>query len=209
MIQNKRNENSEYVSYDEENTCMECVEALKDIKQIQAMKKYLEEHSKRDYLLFVLGINTGLKITELLIIKVEDVLDEGGTIKDFYLLPGKDEKYNQDIYLNSKVKDALLDYFHSSQVEKGQYIFQSNKTKNPITRQQAYRIIHRAAEEIGIPGKIGTNSMRKTFGYHAYKRGVAIALLQKHFHHATPSETLKYLGISKEEKFKTKIDVDL
>jgi hypothetical protein len=51
--------------------------------------------------------------------------------------------------------------------------------------------------------------MRKTFGFHAYKRGIAIALLQKHFHHATPSETLKYLGISKDEKFKIEIDVDL
>ncbi len=62
MIQNKGNKNSEYVSYDEENTCMECVEALKDIKQIQAMKKYLKEHSKRDYLLFVLGLIQALKL---------------------------------------------------------------------------------------------------------------------------------------------------
>lgn len=188
---------------------MECVEALTDINQIQAMKKYLKEHSERDYLLFVIGINTGLKITELLNIKFEDVLNEDGTVKDFYSLPVKDEKFKQDIYLNTKVKEALLDYVQTFNAQRENYVFQSNKTKNPITRQQAYRVIHRAAEAIGIPGKIGTNSMRKTFGFHAYKRGIAIALLQKHFHHATPSETLKYLGISKDEKFKTEIDVDL
>lgn len=78
-----------------------------------------------------------------------------------------------------------------------------------ITRQQAYRIIHDAAVAVGIEGKIGTNSMRKTFGYHAYKRGVAISLLQKHFHHATPSETRKYLGITKDEIIQTEIDVNL
>lgn len=188
---------------------MEVVEALKDISQIEAMKKYLKEHSQRDYLLFVIGINTGLKITELLSMKFEDVLNEDGTVKEFYALPVKDEKFKQDIYLNTKVKEALLDYVQSIGVKRENYVFQSNKTPNSITRQQAYRVIHNAAEAVGIVGKIGTNSMRKTFGFHAYKRGIAIALLQKHFHHATPSETLKYLGISKDESFKTEIDVDL
>jgi len=183
---------------------MEVVEALKDINQIEAMKKYLKEHSQRDYLLFVIGINTGLKITELLSIKFED-----STVKEFYSLPVKDEKFKQDIYLNTKVKEALLEYVQSVDVRRENYVFQSNKTTNSITRQQAYRVIHNAAGAVGILGKIGTNSMRKTFGFHAYKRGIAIALLQKHFHHATPSETLKYLGISKDEKFKTEIDVDL
>lgn len=121
----------------------------------------------------------------------------------------KDEKFKQDIYLNTKVKEALLDYVQSIGVKRENYVFQSNKTPNSITRQQAYRVIHIFAEAVGVVGKIGTNSMRKTFGFHAYKRGIAIALLQKHFHHATPSETLKYLGISKDESFKTEIDVDL
>lgn len=188
---------------------MEVVEALKDISQIEAMKKYLKEHSQRDYLLFVIGINTGLKITELLSMKFEEVLREDGTVKEFYSLPVKDEKFKQDVYLNTKVKEALLDYAQSIDVKRENYVFQSNKTTNSITRQQAYRVIHSAAEAVGIVGKIGTNSMRKTFGFHAYKRGIAIALLQKHFHHATPSETLRYLGISKEEEFKTEIDVDL
>ncbi|MCU4989776.1 tyrosine-type recombinase/integrase [Bacillus cereus] len=188
---------------------MEVVEALKDISQIEAMKKYLKEHSQRDYLLFVIGINTGLKITELLSMKFEEVLNEDGTVREFYSLPVKDEKFKQDIYLNTKVKEALLEYVQSINVKRENYVFQSNKTANSITRQQAYRVIHNAAEAVGVVGKIGTNSMRKTFGFHAYKRGIAIALLQKHFHHATPSETLKYLGISKDEEFKTEIDVDL
>lgn len=83
---------------------MEYVEALRDIKQINAMKRYLKKHSERDYVLFVFGINTGLKITEILEIKVGDVLGDDGYIKDFYLLPHKESKTTKEVYLNQKVK---------------------------------------------------------------------------------------------------------
>ena len=188
---------------------MEYVEALRDLKQINAMKRYLKKHSERDYLLFVFGINTGLKITEMLDIKVEDILEKEGCLKDFLFLPHKESKTAKEIYLNHKIKKALLHFIQANELRSNDYLFKSPKTQKPITRQQAYRIIHHAAEAVGIKGKIGTNSLRKTFGYHAYKRGVAISLLQKHFNHATPSETLKYLGISKDEKIKTQIDVNL
>jgi site-specific recombinase XerD len=186
---------------------MEYVEALRDIKQINAIKKYLKKHSERDYLLFVFGINTGLKITEMLDIKVGDVLEKQDSVKNFYCY--SHHEMMKEVYLNSKVKQAILHYVQSEQLMFDNYLFKSTKTDKPITRQQAYRIIHHAAEAIGIEGKIGTNSMRKTFGYHAYKRGIAISILQKHFNHSTPSETLKYLGISKEEKIRTEIDVNL
>jgi site-specific recombinase XerD len=188
---------------------MEYVEALRDIKQINSMKRYLKKHSERDYVLFVFGINTGLKITEMLDIKVRDVLEKEGCISDFFLLPSKESRITKEVYLNHKVKKAILHYIQANHLNSDDYLFQSTKTKKPITRQQAYRIIHHAAEAVGVQEKIGTNSMRKTFGYHAYKRGVAISLLQKQFNHSTPSETLKYLGISKDEKIRTEIDVNL
>lgn len=182
---------------------MEYVEALRDMKQINAMKRYLKKHCQRDYVLFVFGINTGLNISEILQIKIEDLVEMDGSIKDFYLLEKK------EIYMNNKVKKALSDYIHMNDLKVESYLFQSTKTDKPITRQQAYRVIHQAAEAVGIKGKIGTNSMRKTFGFHAYKRGVAISLLQQHFNHSTPSETRKYLGIAKEEMIRTEIDVNL
>jgi integrase len=186
---------------------MEYVEALRDIKQINAIKKYLKKHSERDYVLFVFGINTGLKITEMLDMKVGDVLEKEGCIKNF--LSYTYHENLKEVYLNHKVKQALLHYVENRQLASEDFLFKSSKTEKPITRQQAYRIIHQAAEAIGIEGKIGTNSLRKTFGFHAYKRGIAISLLQKHFNHSTPSETLKYLGISRDEKIRTEIDVNL
>jgi site-specific recombinase XerD len=157
----------------------------------------------------VFGINTGLKITEMLSIKVEDILTEPSLIKDYYSMVTKESEATKEVYLNETVKKILLHYIQSADLKREDYLFLSKKTKMPITRQQAYRIISRAADSVGIKGKIGTNSLRKTFGFHAYKRGVAISLLQKHFNHSSPSETLKYLGISKNEDMKTQIDVRL
>jgi site-specific recombinase XerD len=198
----------DYVTWIKESN-MEYVEALRDIKQINLMKRYLKKHSERDYVLFVFGTNTGLKITEMLNITVEDVMEKEGCVKNFYQLPCKEPGTYKEVYFNHKVKTALLHYIQGHNLSSEDYLFKSPKTEKPITRQQAYRILHHAAGIVGIQGKIGTNSMRKTFGFHAYKRGVAISLLQKHFNHSTPSETLKYLGISKEEKIKTEIDVNL
>lgn len=188
---------------------MEYVEALRDIKQINAIKRHLKKQSERDYVLFVFGINTGLKITEMLSIKVEDLMTEHSVIKEYYSWIPKEGEFSKEIFLNETVQRILFQYIQNANLRSSDYLFLSKKTKLPITRQQAYRIISCAADQVGIKGKIGTNSLRKTFGFHAYKRGVAISLLQKHFNHSNPSETLKYLGISKNENIKTQIDVRL
>ncbi|RFU63159.1 tyrosine-type recombinase/integrase [Bacillus sp. V59.32b] len=188
---------------------MDYVEAFRDIKQINAIKKYLKNHSERDLLFFVIGINTGLRINEILEIKVCDVLDEKGSIKNFFSLPAYDHHPEKQIYLNAKAKSALSHYLETSKLQSDDYLFVSPKTKKPITRQQAHRIIHQAVDALGIDGRFGASSMRKTFGFHAYKQGVALSLIQKYYHHSTPSETLKYLGISKDEGIQTVIDVNL
>lgn len=188
---------------------MEYVDALRNMKDISNIKRYLKKHSDRDYVLFVFGINTGLKITEMLPLQVKNVIDDQNEMKNFIEIPQKEGIACKDVYMNKQVKVAIRQYVKEKQLTSEDYLFASAKTKQPISRQQAYRIIHDAAVEVGIQGKIGTNSMRKTFGYHAYKRGVAISLLQKYFHHSTRAETLKYLGIAKDEVIKTEIDVNL
>ncbi|MBT2659002.1 tyrosine-type recombinase/integrase [Bacillus sp. ISL-18] len=188
---------------------METVDALRDLEQINSMKEQLKKQSYRDYLLFVVGINTGLKISELLLIKVKELFNSEGEIKDFYHYSEMESERRKTVFLNNKVKEAVLSYLNQVNREEQMYLFQSRKFKQPITRQQAYRIIHEAAVKVGIEGKIGTNSLAKTFGFHAFKQGVSIALLQKHFNHSTPAETLKFLGITKEDVITTQIDVNL
>ncbi|MDT8861481.1 tyrosine-type recombinase/integrase [Alkalihalobacillus sp. MEB130] len=98
------------------------------------------------------------------------------------------------------MKQAVSSYFKQANLNHDDYLFGSNNKSRPITRQQAYRIVNQAALEAGINEKVGTHTLRKTFGYHAYKQGIAVSLLQKRFNHETRSATLRYIGINDEEK---------
>ena len=187
---------------------MEYVDPIKDIEQINAMKSILQKHSQRDLLLFVLGINTGIKISDLLFLKVENVWD-GTQMKEFLSVSDDQNEEAQTYYLNSRVKMALEPYLAQVKFKKNDYLFKSKKNDQPITRQQAYRIIHNASVEAGVIGKIGTHTLRKTFGYHAYRKGIAISILMSIYHHQSPAETLRYLGIDKKEQHLIKVDVNL
>lgn len=187
---------------------MEYVDPIKDIDKIITIRKLLSQQSQRDLLLFVLGINTGLRISDLLSLQVNDVWD-GEKGKEFLII--YDEKSGEEriFYLNNKIQTELKKYLTLSQLKESDYLFKSKKNNSAITRQQAYRIINNAAKEAGITGKIGTHTLRKTFGYHAYRKGIAISILMKIFQHHSYSETLKYIGIDKNENKLVKVDVNL
>ncbi|HDL4839599.1 TPA: tyrosine-type recombinase/integrase, partial [Staphylococcus aureus] len=87
-------------------------------------------------------------------------------------------------------------------LEDEDYLFKSNKLDSeaqikPISRVQAYRILNHSAKSIGL-SEIGTHSMRKTFGYHYYKKTKDVALLMDLFNHSSQVVTLRYVGISQE-----------
>ena len=75
----------------------------------------------------------------------------------------------------------------------------SRKGGQALKRQQAYKIINDAAKAVGIKEKIGTHTLRKTFGYHTYQSGVSPAFPQKLFNHPAPRVTLSYIGITQDE----------
>lgn len=179
---------------------MEFVNPIKNVQDIQLMKAVLKGRSSRDFVLFVLGINTGLKISTLLSLKVNQLVEESGAIQSFLLIEG------QKIYINDQVKAALSFHLEQTEPPLDSYLFKSPKSDAPITRQQAYRVINEAARKVGIADQIGTHTLRKTFGYHAYLKGVAISLIQERFHHASPSETFRYIGMDERDQ---KIDVNL
>nr|WP_309100550.1 tyrosine-type recombinase/integrase [Fredinandcohnia onubensis] len=187
---------------------MEFVEPIKKVADIKVMKEVLSQHSQRDLLFFVFGINTGMRVSELLSLKVSDIWD-GKDIKEFVSIEGSSTDEVTDFYINLSVKTELRKYLNQVDLEESDYLFKSKKHDKPITRQQAYRIINHAAKEVGIPGKIGTHTLRKTFGYHAYRKGIAVSILSKIYRHQSSAETLHYIGIDKNEKYIIKVDVNL
>ncbi len=183
---------------------MQLVEPIRSKKQVDAVKKCLRGQSLRDYLLFVLGINSGLRISDLLKLTVKDVQGQDrisireqktGKLKDFPLC--------------DSCKKAISEYLKTTKVADG-YLFTSRKGKNkPITRIQAYRILSEAAKTVGITESIGTHTLRKTFGYHAYVNGTDVTRIQKLLNHSAPSVTLAYIGITKEELDNVYISLNL
>lgn len=187
---------------------MEYVDPIKDIKSINAIKKELRQQSQRDLLLFVLGINTGIRISDLLFLKVEDIWDSNG-VKEFLYVSNEKSAQLQPIYLNNSVRSELTNYLGMFEFSATDYLFKSKKNDAPITRQQAYRIINHAAKKVGITGKIGMHTLRKTFGYHAYRKGIAISIIRSIYQHHSSAETLRYIGIEKKDQQFIKVDVNL
>ena len=168
---------------------MELVQPIREKSLIEKMKNELLRSGKRDYMLFVVGINTGLRISDILSLSVTDV-------KGTHIIL-KEEKTDKTKRINiSNIREELDNYIDG--MNDNDFLFPSrNGTNKPITRVQAYRILNRVAEKLGIR-EIGTHTLRKTFGYHFYEKTKDVALLKELFNHSAPSVTLRYIGINQD-----------
>lgn len=176
---------------------MEFVQPIRDKEQIEKVKNILLKNGYRDYLLFVSGINTGLRISDLLKLKVSDVKNKSH-IEIRETKTGKNKRF----YINPNLREHIDKFIEN--MASGCFLFTSKKGANkPLTRIQAYRIINNAVKSVGICDKIGTHTLRKTFGYWHYQQFKDIAILQDIFNHSAPSVTLRYIGINDDIKDKT------
>ena len=187
---------------------MEFVQPIRNLKQVDTIKKLLKQQNLRDYCLFVLGINSGLRISDLLKLQVIDVI-ENGKIKDRIRLREKKTNKFKDFPLSEKTKQAIKEYLKTRNYKENEPLFISRKNRGFLLRQQAYKIINDVAKSVGIKEKIGTHTLRKTFGYHAYNNGYDIAIIQKLFNHSSPAVTLRYIGITQEELDDVYLGLDL
>lgn len=175
---------------------MNTVQPIRDKNQIEDMKNELLKLGYKNYLLFVVGINTGLRISDILNLKVYDVRDRSHiTIKE--KKTGKEKRF----LINSQLRKDFEKYIH--RMDNEDYLFQSRKGANrPISRVQAYRILNQASFKVGLK-EVGTHTLRKTFGYWHYQIYKDVAILQDIFNHSAPSITLRYIGINQDIKDKT------
>lgn len=170
---------------------MNFVQPIRDLEKIEAIKEYLYQKRTRDYILFLIGIGVGLRISDILKLRKEDLIGTHISIKET-----KTDK-KKKIRIPPFIRNELLEYVKT--LEDGHYVIQSRKGKNrPINRATAYRILREAAEHVSLK-EIGTHTLRKTFGYHFYKQTKDVAMLQRLFKHSSPSITLHYIGIDQDE----------
>ena len=192
---------------------MKSVEPIRDNKTIKNMRAILKSQSTRNELLFILGINVGLRISDILKLKVKDLTKLNTKApKDYVIITEIKTRKTKKFYIGDIVKKVIENYMKENDNPGfDTYIFLSRKGINmPITRQQAYRIINNAAESLGIVerndqgnlihGEIGTHTLRKTFGYHSFQNGTSLELLMDLFNHSSKTQTLRYIGITEEQK---------
>lgn len=180
---------------------MGIVEPIREAGKIRAIKDMLRGGKyPRDYLLFVLGINVALRISDLLDLKVGDVRDgDGDIVESLYITESKTKKPRK-IRLNRAAKEALEYYFGKVGARDGKrFLFESLRSELKLDRIRANDLIHKWCEAVGLKGKFGTHSLRKTWGYRARKAGVEISLIQEKLGHSNPAVTRRYIGITQEE----------
>lgn len=187
---------------------MEFVQPIRDLKKIETIKKLLRQQNLRDYCLFVVGINSGLRISDLLKLRVSDVY-ENDKPKDRIRLREKKTNKFKDFPLSDNAKSALKEYLKTRDYKDHEPLFISRKNRGFLLRQQAYKILNSVAKDVGIKEKIGTHTLRKTFGYHAYKNGYDITIVQKILNHSSPSVTLRYIGITQDKLDDVYMNLDL
>ncbi|EKN1188809.1 tyrosine-type recombinase/integrase, partial [Listeria monocytogenes] len=162
-------------------------------------------------LLFSIGINTAYRISDLLSLKLRDVLEiyrQKVRVKSRLKMTEQKTEKNNSVILTKKLQKDIWDFVSKehaewiAQQDLDHYLFTSRKKnagEQPLTRQQGWYIISTAGKKAGLEN-LGTHSMRKTFGYHLYKNGVGLELIQVLLNHSSPKITLRYIGIEQEDK---------
>ena len=169
------------------------VEPIRNKTDISRLKEYLLKTNYRNYVLFCFGINSGLRISDILKLNIKDVKN-----KDFIeIIEIKTGKYKK-FPINNYLKDIFKIYTKDKDINLP--LFQTLRN-NRMDRITAYRILNNACKINNIENNIGTHTLRKTFGYFHYKQYKDVAMLQKIFNHSSPAITLRYIGIEEDEIF--------
>jgi integrase len=142
--------------------------------------------ARRDIALWALGIGTGLRIGELLRLRVCDVLGVDGKVGAELAVRASKTRGARSVQLIPFVREAIEDYL--PELRRTELLF-------PITRQHARRLVKEWCDAVDVSGQFGTHSMRKTFATIAYDNsGGDAALTARVTGHTNSSQLMAYIG---------------
>lgn len=175
---------------------MNIVQPIRDPELIRKIELFFKHRQDRDYILFLLGIYTGLRISDILSLQVKDLRGKSSLrIKEKKTKHRKKYK-ERTIDLHSVLKRELKKYLKDK--NDNEYVIKSRVGGNkPITRERAYMILREAAKEFNLDS-LGCHSMRKTMGYHLYQNTKNLVLVKEVLNHTDASYTLRYIGITQD-----------
>lgn len=198
-------------------------EPIRDLSLIPLCEEFLFRSTKsmytnaRNVLAFVLGINVGLRISDLLSLKFKDILNSDYTIVDeLCVFESKTKKVNRPI-LNNKTKETIEDFISligKSNINMENYVFSANQKEfnTPLESTVFYKEIKKMQKHFNISDSWGTHTLRKTFAYWTLKLGDndkdTMSCLQEMLNHSSAKTTLHYSGITKERYQKMYGDIE-
>lgn len=196
---------------------MNTAQPIRKQEDLENFKRYYQEirPNARNQLLVILGLNTALRVSDLLSLQWQDAyLFEWKKYREHICLVEQKTGKSSSIYVNQNIVKALQGYRLALLQEKKEpapqdYLFSHTNKNEPITRVQAFRIIKKAASYYQIPGVICCHSLRKTFGYQAWRQGVPPALLVNIYNHSSYEVTKRYLGIEQEDRDRIFQDIQI
>lgn len=189
---------------------------VKDMQDIFRISEFLISQGRyRDNMLFIVGINFGLRVSDLLVLRFSDLINLDCTFKESFAIIEKKTsntrkvKRNRYISINTAVIEAITLYLENTpNIKLSDYLFRSESNRGynhnkPIHRNSVDRILKGIGEDLGLTAHMSTHTLRKTFGYHQMVMSGndprKLLLLQKMFGHSTSAITLDYIGITLEE----------
>ena len=189
---------------------MAATEPIRNKHHIRALAEYyLRKGQLRNQILIILGLYTALRISDLLRLTWNDVYDfKSSRVRDRVEIVEKKTGKLKIIALNRKAANALS-IFAGRSARPGRFLIENVRTGRAISRIQAYRLIRAAAEALKFQNKVSCHSLRKSFGYHAWKSGVSPAVIMEIYNHSSLSVTRRYLGVTQDDKDAVFLNLEL
>lgn len=181
---------------------MSTMQPIRDKQDIEKLKRYfLQKGEIRNYALIVFGMNVPIRISDILGLRWRDVFNfESRSFKKHIIVVEAKTGKKNCLTLNKCVIEALGKFKDAEVCKENDYIFRATMhSTTPLNRVSVYTIIKKAANELELDN-IGCHSLRKTFGYHAWKQGVHLALIMSIYNHSSIQVTKRYLGIEQDDK---------
>jgi len=189
---------------------MNTTQPVRKKKHIRKLVKFfLNKGQIRNHLLIIMCCYTALRISDLLRLTWNDVYDF--KLKRFSTSISITEKKtgkSKIIALNGKIIKALM-MFELENIQPENFLFENKRTKFAISRIQAYRIISDAAKVLQFKVHVSCHSLRKSFGYRAFKSGMSLAVIMTIYNHSSIAVTMRYLGITQEHINKVYLNIEM
>jgi integrase len=188
---------------------MAAAEPVRNKRKVRELTEYyLNKGQLRNHVLMVLSVYTALRVSDLLSLCWLDVYDfDRKRVRDRIQLTEQKTGKSKIIALNKHAVQALSLFASQKDIRPDMFVVENKRTHRAISRVHAYRLVRAAADALEM-GRVSCHSLRKTFGYHAWKSGVPAAVIMEIYNHSSFAVTRRYLGITQDDKDEVYMKLD-